>query len=264
MEYALPYVNVGTDLPRTIVHVQNTGGECTSAQLMIDAPGDLTRRKTCAIKLIAPGEAASFDLRDCEPTGSGSGIVYGSGPLAVTVDVFTPDVFSSYAAPPLDARRPDGHSLFDPGTAVAFAPLVYKNYRGWSTLFHLQSTGEPAFFKVTVLDLAGSPVAVRQVGPFALGERAELDLSAVGGIPFQFVGSARVEAFPAEDGPVATPWTPEPTATADGTADPTWTPRTPRWTVTPTSATATPSVTASRSPTARPEYAAYVPVALSP
>jgi hypothetical protein len=179
----------------------------------------------CASAEIAPGEAEMFDGRACSPDAARSAVVVATGPVAVAVDVATSDVFASYLAPAEEMRTLAGEELLGESAPVAYAPLVYKNYQGWTTLLHLQNTGDDAaLLKASFLDRAGDAIAVRQFGPLCSGARTTVDLETVGGIPYWWVGSVRIERVPVDEGPVATEWAPEPTSTAEGTLYPSVTP----------------------------------------
>jgi hypothetical protein len=151
-------------------------------------------------------------------------------------------------------RTMQGQPLFAAPNTFAAAPLLYKNWQGWTSRLHVQNTGEAdARLKVTFLDKHGDPVSVRQLGPLCPRDSLTIDLETVGGIPYQWVGSAWIESFVAKGPPLATPWvTREPTSTPVGTVGPTQTvgtPPTPQPTVTPGGPTATASPAPSPTPT---------------
>ena len=147
-----------------------------------------------------------------------------------------------------------GEPLLAASGTVNFAPLLFKNYQGWTSRLHMQGLGPgQATLKVVILDRSGDTVSTGWFGPLCAFEGVTIDLETMPGIPYSWVGSARVESYPAAP-PEATPWVPAPTSTAEGTVGPSPT-RTPCSGTCPPTSTPThrpPTATPGDEPTSRP------------
>jgi hypothetical protein len=155
-------------------------------------------------------------------TGSGSAWVASSGALAIAVDSAAVNAMSTYTGAPPSLRDMHGHPLLSASGSVAWAPLVYSNYYSWTTSLAVQNTSQvTSVLKITIMAHDGSAYSVRQMGPLRPGASMRVDVAAIAGVPFEFVGAARVESYSLSDAPVATPWlSPEPTSTPHRTPGP--------------------------------------------
>ncbi len=267
--YLVPWLP-GPESARWWVHVQNAGNRCASARLVVSPHGG-GDAVVCGESAIAPGETVSFQLDGCpQIVGAATGIVDGDEPLAIVVDTEQPLIQSSYSALPRRWQLLSGDPLLAPTDTVGYAPLVYKNYLGWTTRLHLQNSGPvTSTLRLVLLDRSGDVASQRELGPVAPEKGISIDVDTLGDLPFWWVGSARVESYPASGGPVTTPYTAEPSATASQTIWPTRTPYTPGPQRTPSPGDLTPSATAQaptttpvRPPTADPDapWRVFIPM----
>ena len=186
----------------SIIHIQNSGDECTSVELWFQAQEQCLRATIGQVLALAPGEAWQFDPHTVVgPFFQGSVWIRASQPLAVVVDQMGPDLFMSYRGFPADnataGALPPGGDLFTVGSLVNYAPLTYREYNGWDTGIQVQNLSSVvnARVKVTFFDASGDIVTsvVDWICPRG-SQTFFLPAIAWPGYAFEYVGAARVES----------------------------------------------------------------------
>ena len=149
----------------SVIHIQNSGDECTSVELWFQAQEQCLRATIGQVLALAPGEAWQFDPHTVVgPFFQGSVWIRASQPLAVVVDQMGPDLFMSYRGFPADnataGALPPGGDLFTVGSLVNYAPLTYREYNGWDAGVQVQNLSPVvnAKVKVTFSDASGDIV----------------------------------------------------------------------------------------------------------
>jgi hypothetical protein len=112
--------------------------------------------------------------------------------LGIVIDLMGANHFSSYKAITGDIYDLDQFSL---GTQVNYAPLIYNQQQGWDTLIQVQnlSSTTAAKVKVIFLDRSGG-IETTLVDWICPRGSQTFFLPVIGGIPGNWVGSARVES----------------------------------------------------------------------
>jgi hypothetical protein len=243
--YGLPRVTTLGEGRSSVVHIQNAGDTCATVEFATHytspASSRCESRVMCAVPAIAPGESVSVDVAGCRAPGfEGAGLVRSNAPLAITVDDAQPGALSSYSAKATGLYDMHGQPILAEHAGVTFAPLLFKNYQGWTSRLFVQGLGPgQTALKVTLLDRSGDAVSSGWFGPLCEFDGAAIDLETMPGVPYSWVGSARCESYaglPAD----ATPFVPAPTSTAEATVGPSPT-RTPCTGTCPPTATAAPT-----------------------
>ena len=173
------------------IWIQNSGSQCTSVEIWFYKQDDCLRARVKQILALCPGETIYV-----EPEiyyFMGSAWIRASQPLGVVVDAYTADgkTLNSYRAMPTDyygSPAPAG-SLFN------YAPLVYKEFYGWSSIVSAQnlSGAHNAFVKVYFLDNSGDVITTMTDWICPRGSQA-FDLQLLSNLPGQYVGQVRVES----------------------------------------------------------------------
>ncbi len=245
--YAIPVLHPPQHgAPLTSIHVQNAGDECVTAALWVQPQDECGSLRAAATAEVAPGEAATWHAIELGIAVPSAGLVRATGPVAVVVDADAPIASGAHLAQRLDLRTLRGEPLLSDGNATAFAPIVYKNYEGWTTELHVQNTSDITTTLVATFYKRRDwpePLARIQMGPLCPAGAITIDVETIAGIPYEWVGSARIESYPAAAGPITTPWTPAPTSTPEETVGPTDTPA-------PTDTPGTPPTPGGETPTA--------------
>ena len=115
----------------TILHIQNSGTECTSVELWFQTQDNCLRYVVGDILKLAPGEAYQFDPNTVMgPDWQGSAWIASSQPLGIVVDIVGRDLFGAYRGVPADSFAGfgdlDNPNTFSLGSLVNYAPLIYR------------------------------------------------------------------------------------------------------------------------------------------
>lgn len=159
--YFAPAVFVDPNGFNTTLYIQNAGTACTSIELWYSQNEDCLRAQIDEVNALAPGETAVVAAsRAVGPGFMGSVWIRASAPLAIVVDQIGRDVLMTYDGVPAEIFNPDGTLFARSGSQVAYGPLFYREYQGWSTLLAVQNMSSvvKAKVKVIFLDESGNIV----------------------------------------------------------------------------------------------------------
>jgi hypothetical protein len=185
----------------SIIHIQNSGDECSSIEIWFQAQDNCLRATIGEILSLAPGEAWQFDPNTVVgPDFQGSAWIRASQPLGIVVDHVGQDLFLSYRGFPADnatgATIPGG-DLFSVGSLVNYAPLTYREYNGWDTGIQVQNLSSVVNAKVKVYFFDASGDIVQTIVDWICPRGSQtFFLPAINwpGYLFEYVGAARVES----------------------------------------------------------------------
>ena len=176
----------------SIIHIQNSGNQCTSVEIWLQAQDDCIRPVIGDILALAPGETYPFDPNTVVgPNWQGSAWIASSQPLGIVVDLIGRDLLGAYHGVPANVHELD----FSLGTLVNYAPLIYREYQGWETgiqVQNLSSTGN-AKVKVYFLDASGDVITTVTDWICPRGSQT-FYLPVINDLPGNYVGSARIES----------------------------------------------------------------------
>ncbi|MFQ5859623.1 MAG: hypothetical protein ACE5LU_28835, partial [Anaerolineae bacterium] len=181
----------------SIIHVQNSGEECTSVELWFQQQGDCIRPVVWDILQLAPGESYPFDPNVVVgPVWQGSVWLSASQPLGVVVDTLGANHFGSYHGVPADVFiNPGGVRDFTLGTQVNYAPLIYREHQGWETSIQVQNLSSIHNAKVKVSFLDNSGDIIKTVVDWICPRGSQtFFLPVISGLPGYWAGSARIES----------------------------------------------------------------------
>jgi len=185
----------------SIIHIQNSGDECSSIEIWFQAQDNCLRATIGEILSLAPGEAWQFDPNTVVgPDWQGSAWIRASQPLGVVVDQIGQDLFMSYRGFPADNSTGltiPGGDLFTVGSLVNYAPLTYREYNGWDTGIQVQNLSSVVNAKVKVYFFDASGDIVQTIVDWICPRGSQtFFLPAINwpGYLFEYVGAARVES----------------------------------------------------------------------
>ncbi len=176
----------------SMLYIQNSGIRCTSLEIWFKAQDNCLRAILGDVLTLAPGETVAYDPNTVVgPDWIGSGWVRSTQPLGIIVDTMGANHFTSYSGVPGDVSE----LQFTYGDQVTFAPLIYNQMQGWDTALQVQnhSATTPAKVKVYFLDDGGGVLATVVDWICPRGSQSFF-LPVIGGLPGNWVGSARVES----------------------------------------------------------------------
>ncbi|UCE20102.1 MAG: hypothetical protein JSV84_07100, partial [Gemmatimonadota bacterium] len=174
------------------LYIQNSGDECTSVELWFRRRDDCQQATICEIPFLAPGETVGFGAMYCVGPGFvGSTRLRSSQPLGIVVDQIGNDMLMTYTGVPADVPESD----FTAGSPVNYAPLIFREDRGWETIITVQnlSSTVSTVIQVDFLEADGS-VIVTMDGAICPGGAEDFTLPVIGTLPGQEVGAVRVES----------------------------------------------------------------------
>ncbi len=176
----------------SVLAIQNSGIECTSLEIWFKAQDNCLRPILGDVLTLAPGETIKFDPNTVVgPDWIGSAWIRSTQPLGIIVDTFGANHFTSYSGVPGDVSE----LQFTYGDQVTFAPLIYNQMQGWDTALQVQnhSATTAAKVKVYFMDNGGGVLATVVDWICPRGSQSFF-LPVIGGLPGNWVGSARVES----------------------------------------------------------------------
>ncbi len=174
------------------LHVQNAGLECITVKVLANV--DCGQAAACPEITLAPGERHTFGNMACDLEQGGT--LEASGPVAAVLDdwgtgnIATLPLASeqrfSYATGTIVERQAGGAELS--------APLVYRDYQGWSTGFVLQNLSREteAQVRILVLDRSGDIVSSYQAPRICPLGTLYIAPGTIADMPGNFVGAVRV------------------------------------------------------------------------
>jgi uncharacterized repeat protein (TIGR01451 family) len=189
----------------SLLYIQNSGIECTSLEIWFKAQDNCLRPILGDVLNLAPGETIKFDPNTVVgPDWIGSAWIRSTQPLGVVIDTMGANHFTAYNGVPGDVSE----LLFSYGDQVVFAPLIYNQMQGWDTAIQVQnhSATTAAKVKVYFLDNGGGILETIVDWICPRGSQTYF-LPVIGGLPGNWVGSARIEsqAWWAEGSPEVDP-----------------------------------------------------------
>ncbi len=176
----------------SMIYIQNSGSLCTSLEVWFKAQDNCLRAILGDVLTLAPGETIKFDPNTVVgPDWIGSAWIRSTQPLGIIVDTMGANHFTSYSGVPGDVSE----LQFTYGDQVTFAPLIYNQMQGWDTALQVQnhSATTAAKVKVYFLDNGGGVLATVVDWICPRGSQSFF-LPVIGGLPGNWVGSARVES----------------------------------------------------------------------
>jgi len=176
----------------SILYIQNSGALCSSIEIWFKAQDNCLRAVLGDVLTVAPGETIKFDPNTVVgPDWIGSAWIRSTQPLGIIVDTVGANHFTSYSGVPGDIYALD----FTYGDQVVFAPLIYNQMQGWDTAIQVQnhSATVQAKVKVYFLDQSGDVITTVVDWICPRGSQSFF-LPVIGGLPGNWVGSARVES----------------------------------------------------------------------
>lgn len=192
----------------SILHLQNSGSECTSVEVVFGSEPNCIRHQVCQIPAIAPGDSYPFEVARCVSSGwIGGAWLRSSQPLAIVASTIGADVRTAYVGIPaelnftLRAGAPFPGQPVDPlfttGARINYGPLVYREHHGWSTRLQVQNLSGvlPAKVKVWFLDAGGDVVQTLLDWICPGGSRA-FEVASISHLPPDWAGHVRVESQP--------------------------------------------------------------------
>ncbi|MSP11331.1 MAG: DUF11 domain-containing protein [Chloroflexi bacterium] len=183
----------------TTLWIQNSGDQCTSVEIYFQKQDNCLHPTIGEILTLAPGETIGFDpasVLPANPPWQGSAWVRASKPLGVVVDVRGKNMFGSYVGVPAQLQTTfNGTPEFSFGTAVNYAPLIYREYNGWQTGIQVQNLSSVTNAKVKVyfVDHTGGIIATVVDWICPRGSQTFF-LPVINGLPGNYVGAARIES----------------------------------------------------------------------
>ena len=148
----VPLVYGGASAFETVMYIQNVGLDCTTAEIWFQQMDACLRPYICEVYTLASGETYQYSASDCVGPGwVGSAWIRTSQPIAVAVDQIAPGLLMTYTGNPGFLRYSfDGDYTYNPGSLVAYGPLVYSEYQGWDTGVAVQNLSGILTAKVKV------------------------------------------------------------------------------------------------------------------
>jgi hypothetical protein len=190
--YYAPLVLANANGLNTWLWIQNSGVECSSIEIWFKAQDNCLRAILGDVLTVSPGESVHFDPNTVVgPDWQGSAWIRSSQPLGVIVDTMGANHFTSYKG-----VTGDVFSLqFSLGTQVNYAPLIYNELQGWDTAIQVQNLSSTTAAKVKVyfLDQSGDIISTLIDWICPRGSQTFF-LPVIGGLPGNWVGSARIES----------------------------------------------------------------------
>jgi uncharacterized repeat protein (TIGR01451 family) len=190
--YYAPMVFASRAGLNSTLHIQNAGGLCSSLEIWFKGQDNCLRPILGDVLSLAPGETVSFDASSIVgPDWLGSAWIRGTQPMAIIVDTFGANHFTSYAAVPGDVAELD----FSLGDQINFGPLIYSEHQGWDTILQVQNLSATLNAKVKVyfLDRSGD-IKTTLVDWICPRGSQTFFTPVVAGLPGNWVGSVRVES----------------------------------------------------------------------
>jgi len=190
--YYTPLVFANKGGLNSILHIHNSGDECSSIEIWLRTQDVCLRNQIADVLNLAPGETVSFDPSTAVgPDWLGNAWISASQPLGIVVDTRGANHFTSYNGIPADVYSLD----FSYGSEVSYAPLVYSEYQGWDSALQVQnlSAVHAAKVKVYFLDRGGDIITTLVDWICARGSQTYF-LPVIGSLPGNWVGSARAES----------------------------------------------------------------------
>jgi hypothetical protein len=190
--YYAPLVLADSGGLNSWIWIQNSGIECTSLEIWFRAQDNCLRATLADVLTVAPGESVHIDPNSVVgPNWQGSAWIRSSQPLGVIVDTMGPNHFTSYKGVAGDINA----LQFSTGTQVNYAPLIYNQQQGWDTAIVVQNLSSTTNAKVKVYFLdSGGGIMETLVDWICPRGSQVFFLPAIGGLPGNWVGSARVES----------------------------------------------------------------------
>ncbi len=193
----MPLVYGGASAFETVMYIQNVGLDCTTAEIWFQQMDACLRPYICEVYTLASGETYQYSASDCVGPGwVGSAWIRTSQPIAIAVDQVAPGLLMTYTGNPGFLRYSfDGEYTYNPGSQVAYGPLVYSEYQGWDTGVAVQNLSGTVVAKVKVYfkDRSGDIVTTLVDWVCPRGSQT-FYLPAIAGLPGNWVGSVRVES----------------------------------------------------------------------
>jgi hypothetical protein len=180
----------------SIIHIQNSGEECTSVELWFQQQGDCIRYVVWDILQLSPGESIPFDPNVVVgPFWQGAVWLSGSQPLGIVVDTVGANHFGSYHGVPADVFIDGSSGDFSLGTLVNYAPLIYREHQGWETWIQVQNLSSIHNAKVKVYFTDNSGGIIKTVVDWICPRGSQsFFLPVIAGVPGHWVGAARIES----------------------------------------------------------------------
>ena len=213
MFYA-PDIEVGANGCDSVMVIQNSGTECTSVEIWYKEQDNCLRAQIDEISQLAPGESVVVrPPANLGPGWIGSAWLRASQPLGIVVDKTCGSVpnqtFQSYNGVPAETYS-NLTDIYNPGSLIAHAPLLFREEYGWETVIHVQNLSSVTNAKVKVYfyDSVGGIIrtAVDWVCPRG---SQDFSLQAINNLPGQYVGAVQIESqdwWSPGDPPVSAPY----------------------------------------------------------
>jgi hypothetical protein len=190
--YYAPLIFADQQGLNSMLHIQNSGDECTSLELWFKAQDNCLRSVLGDVLTLAPGETVHYNPNTVVGPGwLGSAWIRASQPLGVVIDTLGSNHFTSYVGVTADVWDLD----WTIGNQVNYAPLTYSEYQGWDTAIQVQNLSAVTAAKVKVYFLdRGGGVITTLVDWICPRGTQTFFLPLIDSLPGNWVGSVRVES----------------------------------------------------------------------
>ena len=193
----VPLLYAGAAGFESVMYIQNVGLDCSTVEIWFQQQDTCLRASICEVFTLAMGETYQWSASECVGPGwVGSAWLRTSQPMAITVDHVSPGLLMSYnGAYGFLKYSFDGEYTFNPGSLVAYGPLVYSEYQGWDAGVVVQNLSSVVNAKVKVyfLDRSGDIITTLVDWVCPRGSQS-FYLPAIADLPGNWVGSLRVES----------------------------------------------------------------------
>ncbi|MSP12389.1 MAG: hypothetical protein EXR62_05465 [Chloroflexi bacterium] len=181
----------------SLINVQNLGSGCANVVLWFQSQNDCLRYKIGDIPALAPGQTYTFNPNTVVGPGfQGSAWIRSSTPLGIVVDNVGRDMMMSYVGVPAEvAAHNQTAGQFTYGSPVNYAPLIYREYNGWSAGIQVQNLNShlPARVRVYFFDQSGDIITSLLDWICPRGSQTFF-LPTINNLPGNYVGYARIES----------------------------------------------------------------------
>jgi len=189
--YYVPVLYNDADGWMSTLIIQNSGTECTSVEVWYRTQDDCLRAEIREVPVLAPGESVRLSPPALPAGRRGSAWIRASQPLGIVVDQQGNDMLLTYRGVPADSFG----AGFSAGSLINYAPLIYREYNGWTSRIHVQNLSSTVNAKVKVYFLDEGGDIIQTVLDWICPRGSQTyELEAISNLPGRYVGAVRIES----------------------------------------------------------------------